>query len=395
MELQQIKQKLYERKNKIGLVGGTLKVVEYDESEHNLAAHINPQGWNIEMVLRKGFNPVSDRRQIAYAKKKKIENGLETLLTDVLTHECAHWELPHGSQLGCPYDTYHHDKMLEAVTNNLPQDKQGMASYVLNAFEDTIINPRCREFNGSFNGQVLFWDNEGLSIRKQGQKGFTPMYEAFVKLNMHLFGDKLDEALLKRHYLNDKKVTKAVNSIVADLSLPKNIQDTRVLFEKDQWPQMAGIFAKHVADLLDAQPQERLSAFSDSNQGSGQGQEQKQPAGNGIEQKVGTREGKENIAYGRYKAGDGQSPNFTSYEQLDSVYQKLARAIPVKVEAMTKENSLNISPLNFRPFNAEKDDPAKIRVSKLYVDELWHKFCICKTTNYYNCKIKSSKKEFS
>ena len=150
LQINTIRQKLYEQKNKIGLVGGTIKVEEFDETEHNVAACISPQGWNIEISVKKGFNPVSDKRQKAYARKKKIQDGLETLLGDVTLHECAHWELPHGSERGCPYDIYNHDKILEAVQNALPADKKGMARYVANVFEDTMINPRCHEFRGDF-----------------------------------------------------------------------------------------------------------------------------------------------------------------------------------------------------------------------------------------------------
>ena len=196
MNLQNIKQNLHQAKSKIGLVGGSLKIQEYDQAEHNVAAHITPEGWNIEINLRKGFNPVTDRRQRAYARKKKIADGLEALITDVLYHECGHWELPVGSERGCPFDVYDHDKILEAVKDALPEGKKGLARYVSNAFEDVFVNARCKEFKGDFNGQVLFWDNEGLALKAEGKKGYTPFYEAFVKLNMHLIGDNVDTALL-------------------------------------------------------------------------------------------------------------------------------------------------------------------------------------------------------
>ncbi|HEY4502724.1 MAG TPA: hypothetical protein VJH21_02745 [Candidatus Paceibacterota bacterium] len=366
-DLETIKRKLYQKKNEIGLVGGTFKITEYDETEHNVAAHIMPQGWGIEINLKKGFNPVTDRRQKAYARKKKIEDGLETLLSDIMLHECAHWELPQGSQRGCPYDIYHHDVMLEAVTNALPSNKKGMARYVLNAFEDMIINPRCNEFNGNFNGQVLFWDNEGVVCKQQGQKGYTSFYEAFVKLNMHLFGDSLDKSLLKRHYTNDAKVDKGVRAVVDHLSLPKRITATDVLFDKPQWPTMAATFAKDLGALLDEPPRERLSAYS--SQGIGGEGTQEPEAGNGIEQKMGTREGAEAVAFGRYAGNNKQSPNFTSFEQLDTLYQRLARSIQVKVESMTRQQSIQIAPLNYRPFDEERDNPMKMKTSKMYVTD--------------------------
>lgn len=371
MKIEQIKQKLQEQKSRIGLVGGALNIRTYEDAEHNVSAHITPEGWNIEISVKEGFEPVNDRRQKAYAKVKKIKDGLETLLTDVFTHECAHWQLPYGSERGCPYDIYNHDKILEAVKRALPQDKQSHASYVANAFEDTVINPRGKEFKGDFSGQVLFWDNEGLSLRKEGQKVFTPFYEAFVKLNMHLWGDKTDKALLKRHYSNDKKVDEAVKKVERDLNLPENMvetEGTERLFDKSQWAYMAGIYTKNLAHLLEQAPTERLSAFSDKNGGQGDGLEVKQPSGNGVEQKLGTREGAEAIAFGRYASSEKLSPNITSYAQLDSLYRKLAKGIPVNVEAMTKEQSLQIAPLSHRAFDEERDDPSRIKATKIIVN---------------------------
>lgn len=370
---EQLKQKLQEQKNRIGLVGGTLTIREYADAEHNVSAHITPEGWNTEITVKEGFNPISDRRQRAYAKVKKITNGLETLLRHISLHEFAHWELPHGSERGCPYDIYNHDKILEAVKKALPKNKQTQASYVANAFEDNIINPRCREFEGDFSGQVLFWDNEGLAARGKGQKAFTPFYEAFVKLNAHLWGDKIDKALLKRHYGNAKQVDEAVKKVIADLGLPESMattEGTERLFNRPQWAQMASVYTKHLAPLLDESPTERLSAFSDKSEGEGQGQggEQKQPAGNGIEQKMGTREGAESIAHGRYSSNERLSTNITDYSQLDGLYRKLARDISVNVEAMTREQNLAIAPLNHRAFIEERDDPTRIKATKIVIN---------------------------
>ena len=369
MNIQNLRQRLIEQKNKVGLVSGSVKILEYDETKHNVAAHIAPQGWNIEVSLRKGFNPIQDRRQKAYARKKGITDGLETLVCHVGgLHEPAHWELPLGSGAGCPYNVYNHDLILEAVKNVLPQNKKSLADYVTNAFEDMIINPRCREFNGDFSGQVLFWDWEGIECSKKRKKpGFTPFYEAFVKLNMHLWGDNVDNALLKRHYTKDAKVRKAVESVINDLGLPANIPNTKQLFVKTSWSAMAATFTRNMLPLLDEMPNERLSAFSQEGQDSGSKEEQS--AGNGVAQKIETRDGKEEVAYGRYSSGKSLSPNIPRFDQLDSLYRKLAQDIPVKVESMNRAQGLSIGPLTHRPFDADKDDPLKASVKKIYITD--------------------------
>ncbi|MFH1802511.1 MAG: hypothetical protein ABH864_03595 [archaeon] len=369
MIAEKLEQALYEQKNRVGLVGGTVEVEEYDKMPHPVSACISPKDWKISVSYRKGFEPINDRRQKAYARVKKIEDGLETLILHVGgLHEPAHWELPVDSDRGCPYNEYWHDKITEAVRQALPDDKKQHAGYVTNAFEDTIINPRCREFNeGDFSGQVLFWDWEGLNAN-EGQTGYTPMYEAFVKLNMHIWGDNVDRALLKRHYTNEERIDSAVKKVVDDLGLQENIQDTRYLFNKQRWTQMAGAFARGLADLLDVSPTERLSAFDSGSGGGESGEDQEQP-GNGVEQKAGTRDGKEEIAFGRYSKGEAVSTNLDRNEQLDLIYQRLARDIPVQVEAMSREQSLNIAPLTYRPFDPETDDPSRIKPSKILTGE--------------------------
>ena len=357
-------QELNQIKNRIGLVNGSLTINEYDDAQENITACINPKNWNIEFNLKTGYEPIQDRRQKAYARKKKIKDGKRQMLEDILYHELGHWELPFTSGFGCPYDDYHHDLIKEAVKQGLPEEKQQQAHYVANAFEDLFNNTRCREFTGNFAGQVLFFDEQGTKL--QG-KGYTPFYEAFVKLNMLLWGDNIDKALVKRQFKNDRKVDSAVAEAVRELDLSEKEDITQRLFDKRKWPEMAEKFARILAPLLDEAPKERLSAYQSPNGNDGQEKGDKENAGNGIEAKLPTKEGKENVAYQRYKNGNGLSPNIETFEQLDLLYRQLARAIPVRVEAMTREQSMAIAPLNYRPFEDEKDDIRRVKPTKLYL----------------------------
>ena len=102
-KIQELEEKLNLEKNKYGLVGAKrAKVKEFDDVQYNISAHINPQDWGIEVNLKKGYNPIQDSKQKAYARAKKITDGLETIVLEVGSgHEVAHWELPFGSQRGC------------------------------------------------------------------------------------------------------------------------------------------------------------------------------------------------------------------------------------------------------------------------------------------------------
>ena len=130
---------------------------------------------------------------------------------------------------------------------------------------------------------------------------------------------------------------------------------------------MAGVFTKNLSDLLDVAPTERLSAFSSEGTGEPSEGEGRAKVSHNLEmefeKRPEQRDGKEEISYGRYAGNDEQSPNFTSFEQLDSLYRRLAKAIPVNVEVMSKRSGLEIAPLTFRPFDEEKDDPRRIKAS--------------------------------
>jgi len=64
-----LRQRLGQKKNEVGLVGGTIKIAEYDEQEQNVNAHISPQGWNVEINLKRGFEPVKDWEEKAFSKE--------------------------------------------------------------------------------------------------------------------------------------------------------------------------------------------------------------------------------------------------------------------------------------------------------------------------------------
>lgn len=395
-KIKQIERKLNQEKNKFGLVGAKpARVQEFDDTEYDISASINPYDWGIEVNLKTGYNPIQSPRQRLYAKIKKIEDGLETIVLQLGSgHEVAHWELPLGSGKGCPFDVYNHDKILEGIKNGLPEDKQQHASFLANAFEDTMINPRVKEYLGDFSGQILFWDGEGLRCEeKKRKKGFTPLYEAFVRVNMHLFGDKFDKSFLKRHYTNNEKVEKAVKEVIKNLKLEENIQDTTQLFNKSQWQTMAENYARAMSELLDEIPQERLSAYDSEQKEDSRGENQKE-SGSGIEKKVQTKDGKEEIAFKRYTAGESQSPNIESFEQLDALYRRLAKDISVKVEAVTRESSMEISPLTYRAFDDEKDNPSRIKTSKFIFDGKGFNFAYPSQPLVIDYKQKTQRKSF-
>ncbi|MEK6864065.1 MAG: hypothetical protein AABX27_02140 [Nanoarchaeota archaeon] len=347
----QLEQKLNMQKARIGLTGGRLKVYESADAEEPISACIEPGDWHIEIALKEGLNPVADKRAAFYAKKKGIKNPLEKICEDMLYHECGHWELPRGSKLGCPYDEKYHDLITESVSNALSRHgKQDFAGYVANAFEDVLVNINCRQ-RTDFAGQMLFWTEQGLAKGKFGK-----FYEAFVKLNIALWGDRIDNAFLKRWYANAPEVDESVKKIMSSWNISQakgleGIQDNVAnLYVKERWEQLAAEFADIIAPLLDEQPKQQM--FGAGNDGKPNGKK----GGSAFDKKLGTGEGKEKVSYARYSSGKGMAQSRDSFEQLDALYRMLARDIPVEIETFTKSYSFPLVPFGREEFDPEQHD---------------------------------------
>lgn len=365
MNLSALETKLNRQKARIGLTGGRLKVREQADATEPISAGIDPKDWHIEIIFAQNYQPVRDKRTTAYVQKRNIADPLEKICSDVLTHECGHWELPRGSGRGCPYDEPHHDAITEAISAVLKKySKEGLAKYVANMFEDVLDNTNCK-LSTTHSGQILFWNEQGITHGK-----YPKAYEAFVRLNLALWGENIDNTFLKRWYTNDKAAVGAVQTLLKQWNLPKgksreDIQaKVAMLYQKDHWLEYATQFAEVIAPLLD-DPQTHL-LFGAASQGNSTGNEQKKEGsgvgkqqekdGSAHDKKCGTPEGQEKTAHARYIAGRGQATNRDSFEQLDSLYRKLARNIPVEVEHWSRAYSFPLVAWGREPFDPEQHD---------------------------------------
>lgn len=355
----QLEQHLNELKNRIGLVGGPLKLIYLEESDNNIKASIRPEDWHTEILVKEGWNPTPDKKSKEYSKKNKIKNPLKKVLEDITYHETGHWELPRDSGYGCPYSIELHSEILDGITKGLKEKKKDpdaitdqlsgetLKDYVANALEDVINNLNCTQHT-DFSGQVLFWYDQGLKAKK-----YNEFYEAFVKLNMDLFGDKDAKKLLKKFYSRNPvkklKVNKAVNNVKRDLGLKKKKQDNlEILFNKRNWNNIAYKYTLAMADLLDEMPKEKLFGTGESK----------------FSKQIKQPDQIEKISRERFEAGKPKPNYLTSFEYLDSLYRSLSKDITVKVDELSREISFPLAPYGNRKFDVEQDDPGRIRLSR-------------------------------
>ncbi len=338
MTLSELEQKLNKQKNRIGLVGGRLKLFETADAKEPVSAFIDTGDWHVEIHVKEGYQPVRDKATEQYVKKKRISKPLEKMCEDILYHECGHWELPRSSGKGCPYDETYRDAILESVTKILgKKGKEAYADHVSNAFEDVLVNLNCR-LHTDHAGQILFWNEQGMTHGK-----YTKFYDAFVRLNLALGGNKADKRLLKRWYTNDKTVQKAVNDVLTNWGVQKGKVSEKVeqLYQKKRWEKMAEQFATIMEPLLDKKEEHLLHAMIGED---------------AFDKKMKSPDGQEKVAHNRYKAGRGPAQNRDSYEQLDALYRSLAREIPVEIDTFTHGYRFPIAPYGREAYDPEAHD---------------------------------------
>ena len=269
---------------KEGFLGGILKVFEIEENE--IKANINLMDWKVIIEIGKNL-------------KNK-----ENIIKDVILHEVAHWKI-------CPKDIINHYKLFEIVYKDF---KGEYANYILNAFEDLIVNAYNKIENPPYEGQGEFF-------KIQISKGNSKFYKFFVILNLYLWDEKerINE-FFKDFDLNKKEdfgILKDVEEILKVWKLPLN-SDEKILYLKNSlnWEKMLTKFLEKCKKYFDYR-KIPLSGFDSTFE-----KESKK---------------EENIEkYLIYKLKEGKTPSFLSrFEFLDTYYR--LNAPPIFLKPIHKE----------------------------------------------------------
>jgi hypothetical protein len=405
-----IEENLNRLKNRIGLVGGALRFTPTTDGSQDIVAYIDQRDWHIELYVNQNFNPVNNRAARKYARKKNITAPLEKICSDVVYHECGHWELPRTSGNGCPYSAVHVFRIREGVHKalkdkkidpKLPLEMAGaiitLEDYMQNIFQDIINNTNCRNYTSN-SGIVLYWHHLGWTLP---EKKFTNLFEAFVRLNMYCWGDSIDKQLLQHSYRSESNTINAVQNILRQMDLKRDRSwNMQVLFNKNYWQDAAYLVTRELAVLFKAE-QENSKAQSkgsmkvsddeqDGNQQKDSDMQSNEPAKDsanqsghgqnlpvlspspitksGVELSLELTETRENVVYEQYKAGTGMASHMTSFEQLDLLYRRIAKDITIVVDRKKDMFQLPISPYGRREFIPEKHDNRRQKIRSVSVN---------------------------
>ena len=317
---------------KIGLIAPSLTLYPLPKSPPHMEARIDARHWDVEIGLSPAFEPEKDEKLARYMALRHIE-GIESVLITLLYHEGFHWL----DRLGCPMDLETHEAILKAIQEALKEDKKEFyAPYLTNVFEDLVVNTSLKVYGRPLYGQPVFFYDQMLT------GGPNRLYEAFVLLNLALWGERPEEDLLFPLMQKGPRVVDAVIDILVELDISGKTPRRKLmrLGPKKDWPMKAAFIAKRLADLIE--PRKPLPALG--------------PSGGCDEDPKKKRGGL--IAWGIQGGDRADRP---SVKDLDTFYRTLAKKIPVTVPKEGSGFEFPMVRYGFKPFDPQRHEPWRIK----------------------------------
>ena len=265
-------------------------------SEGSVEAFIDISDFGIQIKLNPTWAPdgISGRVK-KLISTRQIANPVQKVVEDVSLHEIGHAKLENGR--GCPKDLDGTDICLDAVAGVLKKKgkySEGNARYLDNAILDILDNLNVHNYSSN-DGLVMFFaeqgkkafkklrdspEFQGLSREQKRQKEmqnrhYSPLYDAFVKMNLYLWGNKIQKSVLNKYYVpltakgmqnnavqsqskvenpDAKKVKTAVQNIISRLGIEKERENNKafeLLLEKGNWKKVFTVMAEELSELME------------------------------------------------------------------------------------------------------------------------------------------------
>ncbi len=319
--------------------------VKLDES-----AEIPPFEAHIEL-------PKLEKIKISYNPEYAEQNPekAKTIARDVSRHEINHRKYQGFN--GCPRNIdLHTEKIVEPIAEVLKEKSYGKADfhYTANALEDTILHD---DLNSQFclDGVSNFFEEVGKISRT-----FTPFYEAHVKLNLFLWGNKKQKRSLGRYYAKDEKKEKEIAEVIKTFLEKTGMkglsreQKRNFLNNEENWPLISKVYAEEFSKLM--QPNYAMSLFNHSGEGTRGIPKEAGKEGNPFDHEMETPLYKKKRMQKAHSNNEAIPAWLDQFEALDLIYESLAQKLNVKAETYTKSSDMPIMHYGKRPFDPERDN---------------------------------------
>jgi|GEM_PF-2372765 len=342
----------------------SIKVSPVKPSLTHVSSRISPQNGQIEISIDEDWDITKDFHLTRYLNKGYHEDPLLEISQDLIYNNIAHHQI-------CPQTIEIHYKILDKVATVLKDKGKGLkkpekfwVEYITHAFEDIIANSWCKSNFYYFKGMPIFFYDQ--AYRASSKKStlreklrnilrtpkFSPFYEAFVKINLSIWGDEEDFSLLKKFFTNKAPVNQAVKRVVNLVSFGENSLEEKVhiLSHKETWEDLVEKFTLYLAHLLEEAPKENLSSENEFEKGILNPNIRKQ------------------IIKGMYQQKKKKLVYFKSFEVTKTVYELLASEIPVQVDTEKEGRAMPVVPFDYDPFDPEVHSTKEIDLQGVVID---------------------------
>ncbi len=357
-----------------GGFSGTYSIEEYSGKPHFEAC-----------IDLGGFRKIDIKFNPEYEKKNP--GKITEVVRDISRHEINHRGYKGFS--GCPRTLDAHvEHIFEPIAEVLIPKGYTKTDihYMANALEDTILHS---DLNSEFRLQGItdfFQDVAECS-------GYSNFYEAHVKLNMFLFGNKSQKKQLARYFEHKSEVREVLENFlkrtgIKQMTHPilvynrtgvrenekgivekieredRTIQasDRKVirdyLNDEKNWPEIARIYAEEFSKLMN--PNYALPLLNHSGNGTKGRENEKTGAqieqeGNEFDREMESESYRAKRIQKAYSENQG-IPKWMDYFDLDLLYQSLAKKLTIKAESFTEQDKMPIYWYGKRPFDPDKDN---------------------------------------
>ncbi len=345
----------------------------------SLQARIDLTNYDIDFEIPQGWDPANYARIRKFAQKLKIKDTLRKVCNDVALHEVGHHKLRNDEQgLGVPGDLQGKEITIDAVSKAMLEagrfSMQG-ALYLENCVLDVINNLNCTNYS-KFNGANMFFAEQG----EVNDGKYSPLYEAFVKLNMGLWGSRRQKTLVKHYYTDKDEINEAVKACIEEVGITKDRKhNLQLLFNRSRWHTTFYTFAKHLVKLMDEDAPEILFGSGNGGKGytvpvqfdgeEGAGTFDPEKIDDPLLKRVLDKDNLKKIMLRRNQQGEDIPAFVENWRALDYFYQGLASELYIKAETPKKGQRMPIAPIQTRPFDPDKDYLDQILFGKIVLDE--------------------------
>lgn len=304
-------------------------------------------------------------------------------LRDIPKHEMGH----HGYQdletktrfYGCPRTVDNgrrliYEPMFEVLSEQggfIPED----VAYAENLLEDTLLQADLSRQH-PLQGITDFFQD----VANSNNKEFGNLYEAHVKLNLWLWGNKQQKRQLRKYFKHSTEVTEVLQNFLQrtglkDLTQKLGDEDIKdkarlrdFLMDEIHWPEISRIYAEEFVKLMT--PGYARPTLNHSGAGtSGKEDEQGSPEGEGncFQQQADSEDYKRTRVQETETSG-GELPNWMRdtkehlIEARTLYYNNLARRLNIKAETQTHTMSMPLVYFGERPFDPLKDSFKRTRL---------------------------------